>query len=70
MIRHTATKDAPWFVVPADHKWYTRIVVAAAIVDALDSLDLHFPEVDDSQRSVLEEARKRLAKGKKDGKDS
>ena len=70
VIRHTATKDAPWFVVPADHKWYTRIVVAAAIVDALDSLDLHFPEVDDSQRSVLEEARKRLAKGKKDGKDS
>jgi hypothetical protein len=69
VIRHTATKDAPWFVVPADHKWYTRIVVAAAIVDALDSLDLHFPEVDDSQRSVLEEARKRLAKGKKDGKE-
>ncbi|WP_367875354.1 polyphosphate kinase 2 family protein [Luteolibacter sp. Populi] len=63
-IRNTATKDAPWFVIPADHKWYTRIVVAAAIVEALDSLDLHLPEVDDAQKAVLEEARKRLTKAK------
>lgn len=61
-IRHTATEDSPWYVVPADHKWFTRIVVAAAIVDALDSLGLHFPEIDDAQRLVLEEARKRLTK--------
>ena len=63
-IRNTAAKDAPWFVVPADHKWYTRVVVAAAIVEALDSLDLHFPQIDESQRAVLEEARKRLSKTK------
>jgi PPK2 family polyphosphate:nucleotide phosphotransferase len=44
-IRHTATKYAPWHVVPADHKWFTRIVVAAAIVEALDSLRLKFPEL-------------------------
>jgi PPK2 family polyphosphate:nucleotide phosphotransferase len=61
-IRNTATKDAPWFVVPADHKWYTRVVVAAAIVEALDSLNLHFPQIDNTQRTVLEEARKRLSK--------
>lgn len=63
-IRSTATKESPWFVVPADHKWYTRVVVAAAIVEALDSLNLHFPVIDDSQRAVLEEARKRLSKAK------
>lgn len=62
-IRATATKEAPWFVIPADHKWYTRIVVGAAIVEAMDSLNLHFPEVSESQRSVLAEARKRLTKG-------
>jgi len=61
-IRNTATKDAPWFVVPADHKWYTRVVVAAAIFETLDSLDLHFPQIDDAQRAILEEARQRLAK--------
>ncbi|MGC4016474.1 MAG: polyphosphate kinase 2 family protein [Luteolibacter sp.] len=65
-IRHTASEDSPWFVVPADHKWYSRIVVASIIVDALDSLDLHFPEVDDSQKSVLEEARSRLTKTPKE----
>ncbi len=43
MIRHTATPWAPWYVVPADHKWFTRIVVAAAIVDTLEGLDLSYP---------------------------
>ena len=46
MIRQTATEDAPWYVVPADNKWFTRLVVAAAIIDALWSLDLDFPTVD------------------------
>ena len=45
MIRHTATKHAPWYVVPADHKWFTRFVVAEIIEDALVSLDLRYPEV-------------------------
>jgi PPK2 family polyphosphate:nucleotide phosphotransferase len=56
-IRHTATPHAPWFVVPADNKWYTRLVVSEAIVDALDSLDLHFPKVDAARRIELEAAR-------------
>lgn len=52
-IRNTASKDAPWYVVPADNKWFTRIVVAAAVIDTLKSLDLHFPKVDDAKRAEL-----------------
>ncbi len=52
MIRHTATKDAPWYVVPADNKWFMRLVVASAIIETLQSLDLHFPKVG---REKLEE---------------
>lgn len=65
MIQHTATKHAPWYVVPADHKWYTRLVVAAAIVETLESLDLAFPEVDPEKRKQLAAARKLLEAGKK-----
>ncbi|HXV77450.1 MAG TPA: polyphosphate kinase 2 family protein, partial [Candidatus Polarisedimenticolaceae bacterium] len=50
MIRHTASKQAPWFVVPADIKWFTRLVVAAAVIDALASLELAFPKISDRQR--------------------
>ena len=57
MIRHTATEHAPWYVVPADHKWFTRLVVAAAVIDALNSLKLRFPEVSDEQRKHLRRAR-------------
>jgi PPK2 family polyphosphate:nucleotide phosphotransferase len=60
MIRHTATKEAPWYVVPADKKWFTRMVVASAIVDALGSLDLHFPTVDKVGRKELAKLRKEL----------
>jgi len=59
-IRETATKEAPWFVVPADRKWFTRLVVAAAVVDALERLDLHFPKVDGHQRAELRAARRVL----------
>jgi PPK2 family polyphosphate:nucleotide phosphotransferase len=59
-IRATATPDAPWYVVPADNKWFTRLVVAAAIIDALASLDLHYPTVPPRQRAALAAARKRL----------
>jgi len=57
MVRHTATPQAPWYVVPADHKWFTRLVVAAAIVDALEELDVRFPRVDAKKRKELEAAR-------------
>ena len=60
MIRGTATPHAPWYVVPADNKWFTRLVVAAAIVDTLEGLDLGFPEVDDAQREELAAAREML----------
>ncbi len=60
MIAETATPEAPWFVVPADNKWFTRLVVAAAVVDALASLDLHYPKVDDAARKALAEARASL----------
>jgi PPK2 family polyphosphate:nucleotide phosphotransferase len=60
MIRNTATEYAPWYVVPADHKWFTRLVVAAAVVDALASLDLRFPKIDAAQRKVLAAARRTL----------
>ena len=60
MIRHTATKAAPWFVVPADNKWFTRLIVAAAIIDALASLDLAYPQPDKRQLEELAAARKAL----------
>jgi len=61
-IRETATKHAPWFVVPADKKWVTRIVVAAAVVDALEDLDLKFPKLDARKRAELRTARRLLAR--------
>jgi len=60
VIRNTATKHAPWYVVPADKKWFTRIVVVAAIVDALKSLGLNYPVVDAAKRQELSEARAAL----------
>ena len=59
-IRATAAKHAPWFVVPADNKWFTRVVVAAAIVEALENLDLAYPKVDAAKRKELAEARAEL----------
>jgi PPK2 family polyphosphate:nucleotide phosphotransferase len=64
MIRNTATADSPWYVVPADNKWFTRVVVAAAVIDALASLNLHYPKVSDAQRAELAEARKTLLESK------
>lgn len=60
MIRHTATAEAPWYVVPADHKWFTRLVVAAAVIDTLLSLDLHYPTVSPDIHRELEAARREL----------
>jgi PPK2 family polyphosphate:nucleotide phosphotransferase len=53
VIRHTATEHAPWFVVPADHKWFTRLIVAAAVVETLEELDLAYPTVDAAKREEL-----------------
>jgi PPK2 family polyphosphate:nucleotide phosphotransferase len=60
MICETATADAPWYVVPADNKWYTQMVVAAALVDALGSLDLCYPKLSEKQLEELASARKEL----------
>src|SRR6476660_802415 len=54
-IRNTATEDSPWFVVPADNKWFTRVVVAAAVIDALASLDLCYPNVSAAKAKELAE---------------
>jgi len=62
MIRQTATHHAPWYVVPANNKWFTHLVVAGAIIETLDSLGLAFPEVSAEQRKTLGEARKILGK--------
>ena len=70
MIRHTATKRAPWYVVPADNKWFTRVVVAAAVVDALEQLDLHYPVVEGDKLKELLEARAELLGGKEAAKAS
>ncbi|MCU0223521.1 MAG: polyphosphate kinase 2 family protein [Acidobacteria bacterium] len=64
MIRATSTPHAPWYVVPANNKWFTRLVVAAAVIDALEELDLAFPKVDEDKRGELAAARKALTAGK------
>jgi len=60
MIRHTATKEAPWYVVPADNKWFTRVVVAAAVIEAMSSVDLHFPKVGPEKLKELAAAKRLL----------
>jgi len=60
MIRHTGTEWAPWFVVPADRKWFTRIVVSSIVVDAIQSLDPRFPEVDAKTRAEFKKTRAAL----------
>ena len=60
MIQNTSSKHAPWHVVPADHKWFTRLVVAEAIIDVLEGLDLAFPKLDSGEQKKLKKARKAL----------
>lgn len=57
MIRETATEDSPWYVVPADNKWFTRVIVAAAVIDALGSLNLQYPKVGPAKKKELAEAK-------------
>ncbi|MBP6871993.1 MAG: polyphosphate kinase 2 family protein [Bacteroidales bacterium] len=60
MIRNTSTENAPWFVVPADNKWFARTVVAGAVIDALASLDLEYPKLDKKKLADLDTARQAL----------
>jgi PPK2 family polyphosphate:nucleotide phosphotransferase len=60
MIRNTATKHSPWYVIPADNKWYTQLIVASAIISALEELDLCFPDVDKEKKKELEAVRESL----------
>lgn len=62
IVRHTATPNAPWYVVPADHKWFARVVIGSAIVTALDKLDLRFPRADKSSLAEFKQIRKALEK--------
>lgn len=55
-IRHTATKHAPWYVVPADRKWFARLVVAATLVERMEALDMKFPKFDEAQFDELKKA--------------
>jgi PPK2 family polyphosphate:nucleotide phosphotransferase len=60
MIQETATKEAPWYVVPADNKWFTRVVVAGAVIETLASLDLAYPKVDETKLKELAAAKEKL----------
>jgi len=61
MIRHTSTPEAPWYVVPADHKWFGRLVIATAIVDTLERFELEFPKIDGARLREMKRIRKALA---------
>jgi PPK2 family polyphosphate:nucleotide phosphotransferase len=60
VIRHTSTGDAPWHLVPADHKWFARVVIGSVIVSALEDLNLRYPRVDSASKAEFAKARKAL----------
>ena len=64
MIQNTATKDSPWYVVPADNKWFTRLVVAAAVIDTLAGLNVEYPQVDEERLKEITAAKRMLSKSK------
>src|SRR5579864_2821556 len=68
IVRHTSTTFAPWYVVPADHKWFARVVIGSAIVSALERLDLHFPRVDKASLTEFKKIREALENEGKGGK--
>jgi PPK2 family polyphosphate:nucleotide phosphotransferase len=63
-IRHTATSEAPWFIVPADHKWFTRLVVASVVIETLESLKVKYPVLEKQKERELASARKLLSREK------
>jgi PPK2 family polyphosphate:nucleotide phosphotransferase len=60
MLSSTSTKEAPWFIVPADHKWFTRLLIAELVIEAFESVDLAFPKPSKAHLAALADARKRL----------
>ena len=64
MIRNTATEHAPWYVVPADNKWFTRLAIASAMIEALKKLDLQFPDVDPEKKKELSKVQQSLLQEK------
>jgi hypothetical protein len=60
IVRHTSAPHAPWFVVPADHKWFARVVIGSVIVSALDGLNLRFPRVDKASQEEFAKVREAL----------
>jgi len=60
MIQHTATKHAPWYVIPADNKWFTRLAVASVIIETLNALNLAFPDVEEAKKKELQAVRASL----------
>ena len=71
IVRHTSTRFAPWYVVPADHKWFARVVIGSVIVSALEELNLRFPRVDKGSLDEFAKVRKALeseGRGKDNGK--
>jgi hypothetical protein len=64
MIRKTASKHSPWYVVPADNKWFSRMIVASAIIDTLASLDLAYPRVSKEQLKEIADAKQILLNSK------
>jgi hypothetical protein len=69
-IQRTAAPHAPWYVVPADNKWFTRLVVASATIEVLEGLNLRFPKVAEVQKKELQKARGLLAGEKGEGQGS
>ncbi len=64
MVQNTATKRAPWYLIPADNKWYGRLVIASAIIEVLNGLDLKFPDVDEEKKKELDAIQQALLKEK------
>jgi hypothetical protein len=64
MIRNTATTDSPWYVVPADNKWFSRVIVASAVIETLAGLDLAYPRVEKAKLAEIAKARKDLLNSK------
>jgi hypothetical protein len=64
VLTHTSTKWAPWYVIPADHKWFTRLAVAEIILDAMKGLKLRYPEISKAERAELAAVRAKLARSK------
>jgi PPK2 family polyphosphate:nucleotide phosphotransferase len=64
MIRNTASEESPWYVIPADNKWFSRVIVGAAVIDTLSGLDLAYPHVDQAKLSEIADAKKALTSKK------